>query len=56
MVAATDEQGGEALKQIPLKRMAEAAEVANLVVFLASDESGFITGTEHVIDGGMTAL
>ena len=56
MVAATDEQGGEALKQIPLKRMAEAAEVANLVVFLASDESAFITGTEHVIDGGMTAL
>ena len=56
MVAATDEQGGEALKQIPLRRMAEAAEVSNLVVFLASDESGFITGTEHVIDGGMTAL
>jgi 3alpha(or 20beta)-hydroxysteroid dehydrogenase len=56
MVAATDEQGGEALKQIPLKRMAEALEVSNLVVFLASDESGFITGTEHVIDGGMTAL
>ncbi len=56
MVAATDEQGGEALQQIPLKRMAEAGEVSNLVVFLASDESSFITGTEHVIDGGMTAL
>jgi 3alpha(or 20beta)-hydroxysteroid dehydrogenase len=56
MVAATDENGGEALTQIPLRRMAEASEVSNLVVFLASDESGFITGTEHVIDGGMTAL
>jgi 3alpha(or 20beta)-hydroxysteroid dehydrogenase len=56
MVAATDEGGGEALGQIPLRRMAEASEVSNLVVFLASDESAFITGTEHVIDGGMTAL
>jgi 3alpha(or 20beta)-hydroxysteroid dehydrogenase len=56
MVAATDEHGGEALKQIPLRRMAESVEVSHLVVFLASDESSFITGTEHVIDGGMTAL
>jgi 3alpha(or 20beta)-hydroxysteroid dehydrogenase len=56
MVAATDENGGEALTQIPLRRMAEASEVSNLIVFLASDESAFITGTEHVIDGGMTAL
>jgi 3alpha(or 20beta)-hydroxysteroid dehydrogenase len=56
MVAATDEGGGEALGQIPLRRMAEPTEVSNLVVFLASDESAFITGTEHVIDGGMTAL
>jgi 3alpha(or 20beta)-hydroxysteroid dehydrogenase len=56
MVAATDEGGGEALAQIPLKRLAEPSEVSNLVVFLASDESSFITGTEHVIDGGMVAL
>jgi 3alpha(or 20beta)-hydroxysteroid dehydrogenase len=56
MVAATDEGGGEALTQIPLRRMAEPSEVSNLIVFLASDESAFITGTEHVIDGGMTAL
>ena len=56
MVAATDESGGEALAQIPLRRMADPEEVSNLVVFLASDESRFITGAEHVIDGGMTAL
>jgi 3alpha(or 20beta)-hydroxysteroid dehydrogenase len=56
MVAATDEGGGEALSQIPLRRMAEPSEVSDLVVFLASDESRFITGAEHVIDGGMTAL
>lgn len=56
MVAATDEEGGGAVTQIPLRRMAEPVEVSNLVVFLASDESAFITGTEHVIDGGMTAL
>jgi len=56
MVAATDEGGGDALSMIPLRRMADPSEVSNLVVFLASDESRFITGAEHVIDGGMTAL
>lgn len=56
MAAATDDEGGEALAQIPLKRLADPSEVANLMVFLASDESSFITGTEQIIDGGMTAL
>ena len=56
MAAATDEDGGEATSMIPLGRLAACSEVSNLVVFLASDESSFITGMEHVIDGGMTAL
>lgn len=53
MAAATDEEGGGAAELIPLKRMGDPVEVSNLVVFLASDESSFITGAEHVIDGGM---
>jgi 3alpha(or 20beta)-hydroxysteroid dehydrogenase len=41
-------------KAIPAQRHGEPEDVANLVVFLASDESSFITGTEHTIDGGST--
>ena len=55
MVAATDEDGAGAAEIIPLRRMADPEEVSELVLFLASDASRFITGTEHVIDGGMTA-
>ena len=55
MVAASDEDGGGAAEALPLGRMAEPEEVSELIVFLASNESRFITGTEHVIDGGMTA-
>ncbi|MEP0713680.1 SDR family oxidoreductase [Algoriphagus sp.] len=40
---------------IPMGRYAEASEIANLALFLASDESQFITGTVNPIDGGMTA-
>jgi 3alpha(or 20beta)-hydroxysteroid dehydrogenase len=40
---------------IPLGRPAEASDVAGTVVFLASDESAYTTGTELVVDGGMIA-
>ncbi|RFA12981.1 3-alpha-hydroxysteroid dehydrogenase [Subtercola boreus] len=41
--------------QIPLGRAADPVEVSHLVLFLASDESGYSTGSEFVIDGGLTA-
>ncbi|MBL9019649.1 MAG: glucose 1-dehydrogenase [Myxococcales bacterium] len=40
----------------PMKRLGEVDDVAKLVLFLASDESKFITGAELVVDGGLTAL
>lgn len=42
-------------KAIPMKRLGRAEEVAFAIVFLASDEASFITGTELVVDGGFTA-
>lgn len=55
MAAATDEEGGGIASMIPLGRMAEPEEVAALMVWLASDESSYISGTEQVIDAGLTA-
>jgi NAD(P)-dependent dehydrogenase (short-subunit alcohol dehydrogenase family) len=39
----------------PLGRLGTAGDIANAAVFLASSESAFMTGTELVVDGGMTA-
>ena len=39
--------------QIPLKRMGTAEEVANLVYFLSSEQSSYITGQVINVDGGM---
>ena len=43
------------VQQIPLRKLAEPIDIANAALFLASDESSFITGTELVIDGGLSA-
>jgi len=42
-------------RDIPLGRLGTAAEVADMCVYLLSDESRFVTGAEFVIDGGLTA-
>ena len=41
--------------QVPMKKMGSSFDVANAVLFLASDEAKYITGTEIVVDGGLTA-
>lgn len=43
------------LARIPMGRYGEAEEVANAVLYLASDEASFVTGSEVVVDGGWTA-
>jgi NAD(P)-dependent dehydrogenase (short-subunit alcohol dehydrogenase family) len=40
----------------PIGRMAEPAEIASLATFLCSDEAAFITGSNHLIDGGFTGI
>jgi 3alpha(or 20beta)-hydroxysteroid dehydrogenase len=55
MVAATDEAGGGAADAIPLGHMGQPEEVSNVVLFLVSDESSFVSGAEHVVDGAMIA-
>lgn len=44
----------EMLKQIPLRKMGSTKNIADAVVFLASDKSDYITGQVLVVDGGMT--
>ncbi len=44
-----------ATARIPNGRLAEAEDVARLVLYLASDDSTYSTGSEFVVDGGITA-
>jgi 3alpha(or 20beta)-hydroxysteroid dehydrogenase len=48
------EQNQQRLQLVPMKRMGTADEVASLVLFLLSEESGYITGAEVAIDGGVS--
>ena len=48
----TDEQKEGIFSQVPANRLGKPEEIANLVVFLLSSKSSFITGTEIIIDGG----
>ncbi|MEA2742836.1 MAG: 3alpha(or 20beta)-hydroxysteroid dehydrogenase [Acetobacteraceae bacterium] len=50
----TPEQSQRRLEAVPMKRRGTAEEVASLVLFLLSEESGYITGAEVAIDGGAT--
>jgi 3alpha(or 20beta)-hydroxysteroid dehydrogenase len=48
----TAEQNRERLTQVPLRRMAQAEEVARISIYLLSPTSSFVTGAEFTIDGG----
>jgi 3alpha(or 20beta)-hydroxysteroid dehydrogenase len=50
----TSEQNARRVQQVPMHRMGTAEEVADLVLFLLSDESRYITGAEIAIDGGVS--
>jgi 3-oxoacyl-[acyl-carrier protein] reductase len=58
-VAKTGQTEAEVLKprvaKIPLGRMASADEIANVVVFLASERASFVTGSAWAVDGGISA-
>ena len=51
----TDAQKENVLKQVPMGRLGFTEEIANAALFLASDESAYITGQVLTVDGGMTA-
>ncbi|MGI9602537.1 MAG: glucose 1-dehydrogenase [Acidimicrobiales bacterium] len=51
----TDEKKDRRMVHIPMGRFGQAVEIADAALYLASDESSFTTGTEFMVDGGITA-
>ena len=51
----TEEKRQRRLVHIPMGRFGEAKEMAYAALYLASDESSFVTGSEFLVDGGITA-
>jgi NAD(P)-dependent dehydrogenase (short-subunit alcohol dehydrogenase family) len=51
----TEEKRQRRLVHIPMGRFGEAKEIAQAALYLASDESSYVTGTEFLVDGGITA-
>jgi len=52
----TEEQLAENTKAFPLKRFGTPQDMANAIIYLLSDASSFVTGTELVVDGGYSLL
>jgi len=50
------EAARRAAEAVPLGRVGRAEDIANAIVFLLSDKASWITGTELIVDGGITAL
>ena len=51
-----EEASAKLARQVPLKRLGKPDDVAYMVLFLASDESNFVTGAEFKVDGGISAM
>ena len=54
LFASDPERAARRMVHIPMGRFADATEIANAVLFLASDESSFVTASTFLVDGGIS--